>query len=139
MKNYFAKNISYLIDNNIISVETILKITNHNSPGLISMWKSGERNIMTNDLIAIANFLNYTVDDLINKDLSKKDSELSKSELDVLFDKHKKILERNNWIQAILILSLFGKNITIEKLDILLTKLENGTLIKEDILEKGSE
>lgn len=90
MKNYFAKNISYLIDNNIISVETILKITNHNSPGLISMWKSGERNIMTNDLIAIANFLNYTVDDLINKDLSKK--ELSKSELDVLFDKHKDIL-----------------------------------------------
>ena len=80
MKNYFAKNISYLIDNNIISVETILKITNHNSPGLISMWKSGERNIMTNDLIAIANFLNYTVDDLINKDLSKKDSKLSKSE-----------------------------------------------------------
>jgi transcriptional regulator with XRE-family HTH domain len=92
MKNYFAKNISYLIDNNIISVETILKITNHNSPGLISMWKSGERNIMTNDLIAIANFLNYTVDDLINKDLSKKDSKLSKSELDVLFDKHKDIL-----------------------------------------------
>lgn len=92
MKNYFAKNISYLIDNNIISVETILKITNHNSPGLISMWKSGERNIMTNDLIAIANFLNYTVDDLINKDLSKKDSELSKSKLDVLFDKHKDIL-----------------------------------------------
>lgn len=96
MKNYFAKNISYLIDNNIISVETILKITNHNSPGLISMWKSGERNIMTNDLIAIANFLNYTVDDLINKDLSKKDSKLSKSELDVLFDKHKDILTEDD-------------------------------------------
>jgi transcriptional regulator with XRE-family HTH domain len=96
MKNYFAKNISYLIDNNIISVETILKITNHNSPGLISMWKSGERNIMTNDLIAIANFLNYTVDDLINKDLSKKDLELSKSELDVLFDKHKDILTEDD-------------------------------------------
>ena len=76
---------------------------------------------------------------MITEIISKKDSELSKSELDVLFDKHKKILERNNWIQAILILSLFGKNITIEKLDILLTKLENGTLIKEDILEKGSE
>lgn len=92
MKNYFAKNIGYLIDNNIISVETILKITHHNSPSLISMWRSGERNIMTNDLIAIANFLNYTVDDLINKDLSKKDTELSKSQLDILFDKHKDIL-----------------------------------------------
>ena len=92
MTNYFAKNISYLIDNGIISVDTILKITNHNSPGLVSMWKTGERNIMTNDLIAIANFLNYTVDDLINKDLTKKDTTLSKSELDVLFDKHKDIL-----------------------------------------------
>ena len=92
MKNYFAKNIGYLNDNNIISVETILKITHHNSPSLISMWRSGERNIMTNDLIAIANFLNYTVDDLINKDLSKKDTELSKSQLDILFDKHKDIL-----------------------------------------------
>lgn len=92
MKNYFAKNISYLIDNGIISVDTILKITNHNSPGLVSMWKTGERNIMTNDLLAIANFLNYTVDDLINKDLTKKDTSLSRSELDVLFDKHKDIL-----------------------------------------------
>ena len=92
MKNYFAKNIGYLIDNNMISVETILKITHHNSPTLISMWRSGERNIMTNDLIAIANFLNYTVDDLINKDLSSKDTELSKSQFDILFDKHKDIL-----------------------------------------------
>lgn len=92
MTNYFAKNISYLIDNGIISVDTILKITNHNSPSLVSMWKTGERNIMTNDLIAIANFLNYTVDDLINKDLTKKDTSLSKSELDVLFDKNKDIL-----------------------------------------------
>ena len=92
MTNYFSKNISYLIDNGIISVDTILKITNRNRPGLVSIWKTGERNMMTNDLIAIANFLNYTVDDLINKDLTKKDTALSKSELDVLFDKHKDIL-----------------------------------------------
>lgn len=96
MTNYFSKNISYLIDKGIISVDTILKITNHNSPGLVSMWKTGERNIMTNDLIAIANFLNYTVDDLINKDLTKKDTTLSKSELDVLFDKHKDILTNDD-------------------------------------------
>lgn len=60
-------------------------------------------------------------------------------ELKEMLDKHKKILEGNNWIQAILILSLFGKNITIEELDTILTKLENGTLTKEDILKKGSE
>ncbi len=92
MTNYFPKNISYLIDNGEISVDTILKITNHSSPGLISMWKTGERNIMTNDLISIANFLNYTIDDLINKDLSNKNTKLSKSELDLLYNKYKNIL-----------------------------------------------
>lgn len=96
MENFFAKNISYLIDKGFISVDIILKITNHNSPGLISMWKSGERNIMTNDLVAIANYLNYTIDDLINKDLSKEDSKLSKSQFEVLFDKHKDILTEDD-------------------------------------------
>ena len=57
-------------------------------------------------------------------------------ELKEMLDKHKKILEDNNWIKAILILSLFGKNMTIEELDAILTKLENGTLTKEDILKK---
>ena len=38
-----------------------------------------------------------------------------------------------------MILSLFGKNMTIEELDSILNKLENGTLTKEDILKKGSE
>ena len=96
MTNYFPKNISYLIDNNIISVETILKITNHNSPGLVSMWKSGERNIMTNDLIKIANFLNYTIDDLINKDLSCKNINSSIDDFELLFNKYKNILTDND-------------------------------------------
>ena len=57
-------------------------------------------------------------------------------ELKEMLDKHKKILEGDNWIQAIIILSLFGKNMTLEELDAILTKLENGTLTKEDILKK---
>lgn len=57
-------------------------------------------------------------------------------ELKEMLDKHKKFLEGDNWIQAIIILSLFGKNMTIEELDTILTKLENGTLTKEDILKK---
>ena len=35
-----------------------------------------------------------------------------------------------------LILRLFGKNMTIEEVDSILTKLENGTLTKENILKK---
>ena len=57
-------------------------------------------------------------------------------ELKEMLDKHEKILKDNTWIQAIIILSLFGKNMTIEELDAILTKLENGTLTKEDILKK---
>lgn len=57
-------------------------------------------------------------------------------ELKEMLDKHEKILEGNNWIQTIIILSFFGKNMTIEELDTILTKLENGALTKEDILKK---
>lgn len=57
-------------------------------------------------------------------------------ELKEMLDKHEKILKDNNWIQAIMILSLFGKNMTIEEIDAMLTKLENGTLTKEDILKE---
>ena len=53
-----------------------------------------------------------------------------------MLDKHDKILKDNNWIQAIIILSLFGKNMTIEELDAILTKLENGTLTKEEFLKE---
>lgn len=52
-------------------------------------------------------------------------------ELKEMLDKHKKILKDNNWIQVIIILSLFGKNI-----DAILTKLENGTLTKEEFLKE---
>lgn len=62
--------------------------------------------------------------------------ELTVEELKEMLDKHEKILKDNNWIQAIIVLSLFGKNMTIEELDAMLTKLENGTLTKEDILRK---
>lgn len=57
-------------------------------------------------------------------------------ELKEMLDKHEKSLKDNNWIQAIIVLSLFGKNMTIEELDAILTKLENGTLTKEDILKE---
>lgn len=76
----FPKNLSYLLDNNIISVNTLLNITGHKSNGLISMWKTGEREIITKDLVTIANFLGYSVDDLVNKDISKikKETQLDK-------------------------------------------------------------
>lgn len=46
-------------------------------------------------------------------------------ELKEMLDKHKKILEGDNWIKAIIILSFFGKNMTIKEFDTILNKLEN--------------
>ena len=92
--DYFKKNISYLLDSKIITVDTILRLTNHNSPSLVSMWKTGERNIMTNDAIKIANHLNITVDDLINRDLSTNDK--TYDELELLFSKNKDILTEDD-------------------------------------------
>lgn len=85
-----SKNISYLLENKKISAEKLLKLTGHTSPGLISMWKNGERTIMTPDLIKIANYLGYTIDQLVNHDISKtKDSS---DELDNLYKKAKPYL-----------------------------------------------
>ena len=90
-KDFFSKNLTYLLNNNQISVKTILQITGNNSPGLVTMWKNGERQITTKDLIAIANHLNYTIDDLVNKDLSiSNNNTFNKTQ--VHFDKTKDIL-----------------------------------------------
>ncbi len=91
MKNNFSKNLKYLLDSEKISVKTIINITDINSPGLITMWKNGERQITTKDLVAIANYLNYTVDDLINKDLSKEEN-MQLNEIDVLYKNSKELL-----------------------------------------------
>ena len=89
--DFFPSNLKYLLDNNIITVKTILNLTDNNSPSLVTMWKNGERQITTKDLLKIANHLGYTVDDLINKDLSKiNDNEINKTQ--ILFDKSKDIL-----------------------------------------------
>lgn len=68
-----TKNIRYLLNSKTITANKLLEITEHNSTGLVAMWKSGERIMRTEDLIKLANYLNLTIDDLINKDLSNSD------------------------------------------------------------------
>ena len=88
--NLLSKNICYLLDHKIISDDTLLIIKGHTSPGLISMWKTGERTIMTPDLIKIANHLNYTIDQLVNQDISKIKCE--NDDLENLYRKAKPML-----------------------------------------------
>lgn len=95
-KDYFPTNLKYLLDSNQISSKTILQITGISSPGLITMWKNGERQITTKDLLAIANHLGYTIDDLINKDLTKLGDNIY-DKRKVLFDKTKDIISESDW------------------------------------------
>lgn len=88
-EDLFPKNLKFLLDTNQITVKTILQLTGNNSPGLVTMWKNGERQITTKDLLLIANYLGYTIDDLINKDLTKS---TENNQLDnLLFSKAKKL------------------------------------------------
>ena len=90
-EDLFPKNLKYLLDTNQISVKTILQLTGNNSPGLVTMWKNGERQITTKDLLLIANHLGYTVDELINKDLT---NQKSNNQLDnLLYSKAKELTD----------------------------------------------
>lgn len=59
--------------------------------------------------------------------------------LNELLNNHEEYLKSNNWVLFIIILALFWSEENFNKLETLITKLENGTLTKEDILKKGSE
>ena len=98
MENNFQKNITYLLENKNITANKILEITGHNSPGLVSMWKSGERMIIAEDATKLANYLGCTIDDLLNKDIKEVlyANNNHYSELDILFDKHKDILTESD-------------------------------------------
>lgn len=91
----FAENLTYLLDNQYISIQQILNITEHKSQSLISMWKSDERNIMPKDLIAIANFIGVTADDLYNNDI--KNILNNKNNKEILFNKTKDLLSDSDW------------------------------------------
>lgn len=100
--NYLQKNIAFLIDSKQISSNKLLEITGHNSTGLVAMWKNGTRNMRTDDVVKLANYLNYTIDDLINKDL-KSEQSLSNGlknnnvdELEHLFKKNRDILTKDD-------------------------------------------
>lgn len=92
--DYFSHNLKYLLDSGRLTVKKILEITGVKSPSMVTAWKNGERQITTKDIIAIANYLNLTVDDLINRDLIHEKSKID--ELEFLFNKYKDILTESD-------------------------------------------
>lgn len=62
---------------------------------------------------------------------------MTENELQKLYEKHKERLIDAPWIMAILIMLTFKNNYTYDEFDTILTKLENGTLTKEEFLKEG--
>ena len=69
-KTMFCHNIKYLLDNKIISVKTLSKITGAKE-SMISMWRNNKREGTLKDCIKISNFLNISIRDLMLEDISK--------------------------------------------------------------------
>lgn len=57
---------------------------------------------------------------------------MTENELQKLYEKHKERLIDAPWIMAIIIMLTFKNNYTYYEFDAILTKLENGTLTKEE-------
>ena len=64
---------------------------------------------------------------------------MTENELQKLYEKHKEHLIDAPWIMGILIMLTFKNNYTYDEFDTILTKLENGTLTKEEFLKKEME
>ena len=61
---------------------------------------------------------------------------MAENELQKLYEKHKERLIDAPWIMAIMIMLTFKNNYTYDEFDTILTKLENGTLTKEEFLKE---
>ncbi len=89
--DFFPQNLRYLLNTNQITTKKILEITKIKSPSMITAWKNGEKQITTKDLLAISNYVGYTIDDLINKDLTKQQDDIY-NRTQVLFSKANELL-----------------------------------------------
>lgn len=61
---------------------------------------------------------------------------MTEKELKKLYEKHKERLIDAPWIMAILTMLTFKNTYTYDEFDTILTKLENGTLTREEFLKK---
>lgn len=61
---------------------------------------------------------------------------MTENELQKLYEKHKERLIDAPWIMAIIIMLTFKNKYTYDEFDTILTKLENGTLTKEEFLKE---
>ena len=97
--NYFPQNLKYLLDSGKLNTNKIIEITGVKSPSIVTMWKNGERQITTKYIVALANYLNLSVDDLVNRNLSdgmKIQKFVGNDELDILYYNNKHLLTESD-------------------------------------------
>lgn len=91
--NYLSTNIKFLRQTNNLTQEDIAKIVDK-SRVLVSQWESDERDITTEDVIKLSDYFNIPMDTLVGKDLRIGNDVFD--ETDVLFDKYKDILTKDD-------------------------------------------
>lgn len=92
--NFLSTNIKFLRQQKNLTQEDIAKIVNK-SRVLVSQWEADEREITTEDIIKLSDYFNLPMDSLVGKDLRIENKD-SFDELEILFDKHKDILTKDD-------------------------------------------
>lgn len=92
-KNLFSKNLSFLRkEKNMTQSELANRINVDQTT--IGRWEDGNREPTIGNVANIADVFNITIPDLLDRDLSKENR--SFDELEILFDKHKDILTKDD-------------------------------------------
>lgn len=93
MKNYFPDNLKFLRMQKGMTQEELAKKMNKDY-STIGKWELGQRNPIMADIIKLSDLFNVPVQNLVEKDLRIKNENLD--ELEILFDKHKNILTKDD-------------------------------------------
>lgn len=93
MKNYFPDNLKFLRVQKGMTQEELAKKMNKDY-STIGKWELGQRNPIMADIIKLSDLFNVPVQNLVEKDLRIKNENLD--ELEILFDKHKNILTKDD-------------------------------------------
>lgn len=93
-KSFFPKNLSYLRkEKGMTQTELAKKI--HVDQTTIGRWEDGNREPTVGNVANISDVFNVSIPDLLDKDLTINNSQLSQRE--ILFNKTKDILSDSDW------------------------------------------
>lgn len=94
MNNYFASNLKYLREKKRLSQQELAEELEVPQPTL-ACWENGIRTPKISQVQVIADYFNVGMD-IISHDYSNNETDLSRNEFDILFDKYKEVLSEDD-------------------------------------------